>query len=63
MVVNFMTLDFRLEALMTLYGAQSWITGVLGSSQPFGVVIPALIGVPVYTNNLTALSLVGSLIT
>lgn len=52
-----------LEALLTRYVAQEWIVAVLGSDNHFAILIAALVGVPVYTSNLTALPMVGALLT
>jgi uncharacterized membrane protein YraQ (UPF0718 family) len=62
MVVKFMALAFFLEALFTLYVPSTWITGLLGRENPWAIVTAALLGVPVYTSNLAALPLVGSLL-
>ena len=62
MVVKFMALAFFLEALITLYVPEAWIVGLLGSSNPLAIVTAALLGVPVYTSNLTALPMIGGLL-
>jgi len=63
MVARFMLLAFFLEALITLYVPAEWITGLLGPGNPWAVPTAALIGVPVYTSNLSALAMVGGLLT
>lgn len=62
MVVKFMALAFFLEALITLYVPEAWIAGLLGRSNPLAIVTAALLGVPVYTSNLTALPMIGGLL-
>ncbi len=62
MVVKFMALAFLLKALMTLYVPSEWIAGLLGRDNAFAIVMAALIGVPVYTSNLTALPLISGLL-
>jgi hypothetical protein len=63
MVGKFMALAFLLEGLITLYVPQSWISGALGSSNPFAILTAALLGVPAYTTSLTALPMIGGLLT
>ena len=62
MVATFMLLAFFLEALIELYVPSRWITGLLGPGNPWAIPTAALIGVPVYTSNLTALAMVGGLL-
>jgi uncharacterized membrane protein YraQ (UPF0718 family) len=62
MVVKFMTLAFLLKALITLYVPAEWIAGLLGSGNVYSIVVVALIGVPVYTSNLTALPMISGLL-
>lgn len=61
MIVKFMFIAFLLEALIMLYIPQSAIIGVLGEGNPLAILFAALVGVPIYTTNLTALPLVGGL--
>ena len=63
LVAKFMLLAFFLEALIELYVPSEWITGLLGSGNPWAIPTAALIGVPVYTSNLAALAMVGGLLT
>jgi uncharacterized membrane protein YraQ (UPF0718 family) len=63
MVGKFMALAFLLEGLITLYVPQSWISGALGSSNPLAILTAALLGVPAYTTSLTALPMIGGLLT
>jgi uncharacterized membrane protein YraQ (UPF0718 family) len=62
MVAKFMTLAFFLQALIILYVPQNWIVELVGTSNPLAIPLATLIGVPVYTSNLTALPLIGGLL-
>jgi uncharacterized protein len=62
LVIQFMALAFLLEALIVLYVPQAWIVGLLGSQNQWAVPLAALLGVPVYTSNLTALPLISGLL-
>jgi hypothetical protein len=63
MVVKFMALAFFLEALITLYVPQEWITAALGSHNPMAIATAAILGVPTYTSSLTALPMISGLLT
>jgi uncharacterized membrane protein YraQ (UPF0718 family) len=63
LVVQFMALAFLLEALIKLFVPEAWIMGLLGEQNRWAVPLAALLGVPVYTSNLTALPLIGGLLT
>jgi uncharacterized membrane protein YraQ (UPF0718 family) len=63
MVVKFMALAFFLEALIILYIPSEWIAGLLGYQNPLAIVTASLIGIPIYTSNLTALPMVSGLLT
>ena len=58
MVVKFMALAFFLEAIIILYVPEDWITSVLGKENSSAILIAGLLGVPVYTSNLSALPMV-----
>jgi len=62
MVAKFMALAFLLEALITLYVPVEWVAGLLGYQNRWAIINAALIGVPVYTTELTALPLVSGLL-
>ncbi|MBI1879141.1 MAG: permease, partial [Chloroflexi bacterium] len=62
MVAKFMALAFFLEALITLYVPSEWIGGLLGQQNQWAILMAALIGVPVYTTELTALPLISGLL-
>ena len=53
MIVKFMSLAFFLE---------EWIINLLGKKNSFAIPVSALIGIPLYTTNLTALGLMGGLL-
>jgi uncharacterized membrane protein YraQ (UPF0718 family) len=63
MVVKFMALAFFLEALITLYVPQEWITAALGRQNPMAIATAAILGVPTYTSSLTALPMISGLLT
>ncbi len=62
LVAKFMALAFLINALIKFYVPENLITGWIGGDSPFSVLIAALIGIPFYTTNLTALPLVSGLI-
>jgi uncharacterized protein len=62
LVVQFMALAFLLEALILLFVPQEWIIGSLGQQNQWAVPLAALLGMPVYTSNLTALPLISGLL-
>jgi hypothetical protein len=62
MVAKFMMLAFFINALIRFYIPETFISGFISGDRPYSVVIAALIGIPFYTTNLTALPLVSGLI-
>lgn len=62
MVMKFMLLAFLLEAFIMLYVPQEVIITLLGTANPLAIPLSALIGVPMYTTNLTALPLISGLL-
>ncbi|HLN74743.1 MAG: permease [Methylococcaceae bacterium] len=62
MISRFMGLAFLLNALLNLYVPQEAIGKLLNQQGFVSVIIAAILGVPVYTSNLTALPLVGGLL-
>lgn len=62
MVVKFMALAFFLEAVIILYIPSEWIVGLLGQENPLAIIMAALLGVPTYTSNLSALPMVSGLL-
>jgi len=63
MVIKFMALAFLLEALIILYVPEEWITGIMGQGNFWAIITASLIGVPAYTSNLSALPMIGGLLT
>lgn len=63
MVIKFMLLAWLVGALVKLYVPEEWITRVLSGDNPWSIMTAALLGIPVYTSNLTAMPLVGGLLT
>lgn len=63
MVLKFMTLAFFINALIVLYIPKDFISSILGGDNNFTILLASIIGIPVYTSNLTALPLVGGLLT
>lgn len=59
---KWLLLAFVLEALIVRYVPQTAIAGVLGEGSRFAVVIAALIGIPLYLNNVAALPIVSGLL-
>lgn len=62
MVFKFMTLAFLTTALINFYVPQHIVAEVLGGNDSGSVLIAALVGIPVYTSNITALPLISSLL-
>jgi len=63
MVASFMAIAFFINAIIEFYVPKNFFAGYIGNDSPFSVVIAALVGIPVYTSNLTSLPLVGGLLT
>lgn len=61
MVSKFMLIAFFLEALIVLYVPQDLIISLMGKNNVWSVFWAALIGVPVYTSNITALPMISGL--
>lgn len=59
---RWLLLAFVLEALITRYVPQAAIAGVLGTQNPLAVPLAALIGIPLYLNNVSALPIVAGLL-
>lgn len=62
LVIKFMILAWFLGALIYLYVPETWIITTLGGDNPWVIITAALLGIPVYISNLTAMSLVGGLL-
>lgn len=61
-VVKFMSLAFLINALIKFYLPKEFINEFLGGDSPVSVILAALVGVPFYTSNLTALPLISGLL-
>jgi uncharacterized membrane protein YraQ (UPF0718 family) len=59
---KWLLLAFLLEALIVRYVPQASIAGVLGQGSHFAVALAALIGIPLYLNNVAALPIVSGLL-
>jgi uncharacterized membrane protein YraQ (UPF0718 family) len=59
---RWLVLAFVLEAVMLRYVPQAAIAGTLGEGSAFAVVLAALIGIPLYLNNVSALPIVSGLL-
>jgi uncharacterized membrane protein YraQ (UPF0718 family) len=62
MVIKFMAIAFFLEALIILYIPAEWIAGIMGQGNAWAIITAALLGVPAYTSNLSALPMVSGLL-
>jgi hypothetical protein len=62
LVAKFMAIALTLDALIKLYIPEAWISDILGGENPLTIVIAAVIGIPIYTTNITALPLIGGLL-
>jgi uncharacterized membrane protein YraQ (UPF0718 family) len=62
MVIKFMALAFFLEALIILYVPREWITSIMGKDNSWAIFTAAVLGIPVYTSNLSALPMVSGLL-
>ncbi|UCD99456.1 MAG: permease [Chloroflexota bacterium] len=62
MVIKFMLIAWFFGALVRLYVPETWIITTLGGDNPWSIFTAAILGVPVYTSNLTAMPLIGGLL-
>lgn len=62
MVLKFLTIAYIIEALILFYVPESIVLGIFGSNPLVSIIKATLIGVPLYTTNLSALGLVGGLL-
>ena len=60
-VGKFILIAFVLEALMIKYVPMDWVGRALGSSNPYGPILAALIGVPAYASSISAMPIVRGL--
>jgi hypothetical protein len=59
---RWLAVAFLLEALILRYVPQAAIAGVLGDGNALAVVLAALVGIPLYLNNVSALPIVSGLL-
>jgi uncharacterized membrane protein YraQ (UPF0718 family) len=62
LVGKFMLLALVLETLFSLYVPREWVVAVVGQSSRLAILTAAVVGVPLYTSNLTALPMIGALL-
>ena len=62
MVAKFMLLAFLINACIQFYLPENILSGFIATDSHFSVLIAALVGVPFYTSNMTALPLVSGFI-
>lgn len=62
MVVKFMSIAFFVNALIKFYVPHELISNLLGGKGSYSVIIATLVGIPVYTTNITALPLISGLL-
>ncbi len=62
LVTKFMGLAFFITALITFYLPEDVISGIVSANPSVQVVLATMIGIPMYTSNITALPLTGGLI-
>lgn len=62
MVGKYLFIAYFLEAVISFYVPKEWIQNLLGVRNPFSVLYATILGVPLYTTNLTALGLIGGLL-
>jgi hypothetical protein len=62
LVIKFMLLAWLIGGIITLYVPEAWIANTLGGNNAWAILSSALLGVPVYTNNLMAMPLIGGLL-
>lgn len=61
-VLKFLLIAYVLQALVIFYIPTEAVVGIFGTDKTFSVVMATLIGIPLYTTNLSALGLVGGLL-
>jgi hypothetical protein len=62
LVAKFMGLAFLITALITFYLPEDIISGIVSVNPKIQVILATLIGIPMYTSNITALPMAGGLI-
>ena len=62
MIGKYLLVALVLQALLKQYVPTEWVTGILGSSQTYSVVLSSIIGVPLYVNGISAVPLLQGLL-
>jgi len=62
MIFKFMALAIIINALLHFYVPQDFISNLLGGEGTISVLVATLVGIPAYTSNITALPLIGGLL-
>jgi uncharacterized protein len=62
MVTKFMGITFLITAIISFYLPKDLITGIISGSPVSQVIMATLIGIPMYTSNIMALPIAGSLL-
>ena len=62
MVIKFMAIAFFINALIAFYLPGDFMTRYLGGNSPLSVLIAAVVGIPLYTSNITALPVISGLL-
>ena len=61
-ILKFMLIAYLLEALIQFYVPEEVISTIFGRSEEASVIIATLLGIPMYTTNISALGLVGGML-
>lgn len=62
MVLKFLTIAYLLEAIIIFYVPESIVVGIFGTNKFVSIFRATLIGIPLYTTNISALGLIGGLL-
>jgi uncharacterized membrane protein YraQ (UPF0718 family) len=62
LVIKFMALAFFINALIAFYVPEDFISNLMGGKGGLSIIIATLVGIPAYTSNITALPLIGGLL-
>ena len=62
LIGRWLLIAFLLEALITLYVPQATIASLLGEANGLAIPFAALVGIPLYLTNITALPIISGLI-
>lgn len=62
MILKFLIVAYLIEALIVFYVPESLVSNIFGTNKLTSIIRATLIGIPLYTTNLSALGLMGGLI-